>query len=63
VRGFSINNGLTVIGIDVYAQQVFLGVLIIIAVAVTFDRKKVAIIKEARPRDGRQGASLSRPSQ
>ncbi|HVP18982.1 MAG TPA: ABC transporter permease, partial [Spirochaetia bacterium] len=41
----TINNGLTVIGIDVYAQQVFLGVLIIIAVAVTFDRKKVAIIK------------------
>ena len=40
-----INNGLTVVGIDVYAQQVFLGVLIIIAVAVTFDRKKVAIIK------------------
>ena len=41
----TINNGLTVIGIDVYAQQVFLGVLIIIAVAVTFDRKKIAIIK------------------
>jgi ribose/xylose/arabinose/galactoside ABC-type transport system permease subunit len=40
-----LNNGLTVIGIDVYAQQVFLGVLIIIAVAVTFDRKKVTIIK------------------
>jgi ribose/xylose/arabinose/galactoside ABC-type transport system permease subunit len=40
-----INNGLTVVGIDVYAQQVFLGILIIIAVAVTFDRKKVAIIK------------------
>jgi len=40
-----INNGLTVVGIDVYAQQVFLGVLIIIAVAVTFDRKKVTIIK------------------
>ncbi|HVO39269.1 MAG TPA: ABC transporter permease [Spirochaetia bacterium] len=40
-----LNNGLTVIGIDVYAQQVFLGVLIIIAVAVTFDRNKIAIIK------------------
>jgi ribose transport system permease protein len=40
-----LNNGMTVIGIDVYAQQVFLGVLIIIAVAVTFDRKKLAIIK------------------
>jgi ribose/xylose/arabinose/galactoside ABC-type transport system permease subunit len=40
-----INNGLTVVGIDVYAQQVFLGILIIVAVAVTFDRKKIAIIK------------------
>jgi ribose/xylose/arabinose/galactoside ABC-type transport system permease subunit len=40
-----INNGLTVIGIDVYAQQVFLGALIIIAVAVTFDRQKIIIIK------------------
>jgi len=40
-----LNNGLTVIGIDVYAQQVFLGILIIIAVAVTFDRKKISIIK------------------
>ena len=41
----TINNGLTVVGVDVYAQQVFLGVLIIIAVAVTFDRKKITIIK------------------
>jgi ribose transport system permease protein len=40
-----LNNGMTVIGIDVYAQQVFLGILILIAVAVTFDRKKVATIK------------------
>ncbi len=40
-----LNNGMTVIGIDVYAQQVFLGVLIIVAVAVTFDRRKLAIIK------------------
>jgi ribose transport system permease protein len=40
-----LNNGMTVVGIDVYAQQVFLGVLVIIAVAVTFDRKKLAIIK------------------
>jgi ribose/xylose/arabinose/galactoside ABC-type transport system permease subunit len=41
----TLNNGLTVVGIDVYARQVFLGILIIIAVAVTFDRKKVTIIK------------------
>lgn len=31
--------------IDVYAQQVFLGILVIFAVAVTFDRSKLAIIK------------------
>jgi ribose transport system permease protein len=40
-----LNNGMTVVGIDVYAQQVFLGVLVIVAVAVTFDRSKLAIIK------------------
>jgi len=38
-------NGMTVIGIDVYAQQTFLGILIIIAVAVTFDRSKVMVVK------------------
>ena len=38
-------NGMTVIGIDVYAQQTFLGVLIIIAVAITFDRSKVMVVK------------------
>jgi ribose transport system permease protein len=40
-----LNNGMTVVGIDVYAQQVFLGILVVVAVAVTFDRKKLAIIK------------------
>jgi len=40
-----IGNGLTVIGVDVYGQQVFLGILIIVAVAITFDRGKVAVIK------------------
>jgi len=40
-----LNNGMTVVGVDVYAQQVFLGVLVIFAVAVTFDRSKLAIIK------------------
>jgi ribose/xylose/arabinose/galactoside ABC-type transport system permease subunit len=40
-----IGNGLTVIGVDVYGQQVFLGVLVIIAVGLTFDRAKIAIIK------------------
>ena len=40
-----INNGMNVIGVDVYAQQSFLGVLIIIAVAISFDRKKLTVIK------------------
>jgi ribose/xylose/arabinose/galactoside ABC-type transport system permease subunit len=40
-----IQNGLPVIGVDAYQQQVILGILVIIAVAVTFDRTKVAIIK------------------
>ncbi|MGA2477792.1 MAG: ABC transporter permease [Spirochaetia bacterium] len=40
-----IKNGLTIIGVDVMAQQMFLGILIILAVAVTFDRTKVTIVK------------------
>jgi ribose transport system permease protein len=40
-----IKNGMTVVGIDIYAQQTFLGILIILAVAVTFDRSKVIIVK------------------
>ena len=40
-----IKNGLTMIGVDVMAQQMFLGILIILAVAVTFDRSKVTIVK------------------
>lgn len=40
-----IKNGLTVAGIDVYQQQAFLGLLIIVAVAVTFDKTKISIIK------------------
>ncbi len=40
-----LKNGMTVIGIDVYAQQTFLGVLIILAVAASFDRKKLSFIK------------------
>jgi ribose/xylose/arabinose/galactoside ABC-type transport system permease subunit len=40
-----IKNGLTVAGIDVYQQQAFLGLLIIIAVALTFDKSKIKIIK------------------
>ena len=40
-----INNGMNVVGIDVYAQQTFLGVLIILAVAISFDRSKLTVIK------------------
>jgi ribose/xylose/arabinose/galactoside ABC-type transport system permease subunit len=40
-----IKNGMTVVGIDVYAQQTILGILIVIAVAITFDRSKLIIIK------------------
>ena len=40
-----IKNGLTIAGVDVMAQQCFLGVLIILAVAITFDRSKVSIVK------------------
>lgn len=40
-----INNGMNVIGVDVYAQQTFLGLLIIIAVAISFDRSKLTVIK------------------
>ncbi len=40
-----LNNGMNVIGIDVYAQQSILGAMIIIAVAVSFDKKKVTVIK------------------
>lgn len=40
-----IKNGMTVVGIDVYLQQSILGILIIVAVAITFDRSKLLIIK------------------
>ena len=40
-----INNGMNVIGVDVYAQQSFLGILIIVAVAISFDRSKLTVIK------------------
>lgn len=40
-----INNGMNIIGIDVYAQQSFLGILVIVAVAISFDRSKLSVIK------------------
>jgi len=40
-----LNNGMNVVGIDVYAQQTILGLLIIFAVAISFDRSKLTVIK------------------
>jgi ribose transport system permease protein len=40
-----IQNGMNIIGIDVYAQQTFLGVLVILAVAISFDRSKLSVVK------------------
>ena len=38
-------NGMNVVGVDAYFQQSILGLVIIISVALTFDRSKTAIIK------------------
>jgi ribose transport system permease protein len=38
-------NGMNVVGVDPYFQQSILGFVIIISVALTFDRSKVAMIK------------------
>lgn len=40
-----IKNGMTVIGINVLAQQIVLGFIIILAVALNLDRSKVSVIK------------------
>ena len=41
----SLNNGMILLGIDPYVQQTVQGVLIVIAVSLTMDRKRVPIIK------------------
>jgi ribose transport system permease protein len=38
-------NGMNVVGIDAYFQQSILGIVIIVSVALTFDRSKVPMIK------------------
>jgi ribose transport system permease protein len=38
-------NGMNVVGVDAYFQQSILGIVIIVSVALTFDRSKVAMIK------------------
>jgi ribose transport system permease protein len=40
-----LQNGMTVVGIDVHLQQSILGALVIATVAISIDRKKLAIIK------------------
>lgn len=40
-----LQNGMTVVGVDVYLQQSLLGALIVLCVWVSFDRSKVGIIK------------------
>jgi ribose transport system permease protein len=38
-------NGMNVVGVDAYFQQSILGIVIIICVALTFDRSKTAVVK------------------
>ncbi len=40
-----LQNGMTVVGVDVYLQQSLLGALIIICVWISFDRSKIEIVK------------------
>ena len=40
-----LRNGMNVVGVDAYAQQVVLGLVLIVAVGVTIDRAKIPIIK------------------
>jgi ribose transport system permease protein len=40
-----LRNGMNVVGVDAFAQQVVLGLVLIIAVGVTIDRSKIPIIK------------------
>ena len=40
-----IQNGMTVVGVDVYMQQSLLGAMIILCVWISFDRSKVEIVK------------------
>lgn len=40
-----LQNGMTVVGVDVYLQQSLLGSLIILCVWISFDRSKVSIVK------------------
>ncbi|MNR68863.1 hypothetical protein D3C85_1937090 [compost metagenome] len=37
--------GMTFVGISIFAQQIVFGVILVLAVAMTIDRSKIAIVK------------------
>jgi len=37
--------GMTFIGVDIFAQQIVFGVVLVLAVALTIDRTKIVIVK------------------
>ncbi len=41
----ALRNGMTIIGVDIYAQQLVLGVMLVVAVIFTIDRSKLGSIK------------------
>ena len=40
-----LKNGMSIVGMDIYIQQLIQGVIFLSAVALTFDRKSMAVIK------------------
>jgi ribose transport system permease protein len=40
-----VRTGMTFLGVNIFAQQVVFGVVLILAVAVTIDRRKIPIVK------------------
>lgn len=55
-----LDNGMNVIGVDQYFQQAIYGAMIILGVAVTFDRRKTPVIKEAIAIVSRRRLNLER---
>jgi ribose transport system permease protein len=37
--------GMTYVGVDIFAQQIVFGIMLVLAVAVTIDRSKIPIVK------------------
>jgi ribose transport system permease protein len=40
-----IRTGMTFVGVDIFAQQIVFGAVLVLAVAVTIDRSKIPIVK------------------